>query len=98
MGALVAPRHTYGELDADVLVESGETIRVFDVSCYNGTGQAAKFQLQYADGSANYADIGVPSGQTVIYDIQFLADFGLKVLSLGTANASVSIFHSHGGS
>jgi hypothetical protein len=98
MKPTVAPRHTYGTLEANVTVANGSTIRVLKVSVYNGTGAPQKVSLQYGDGSSTYADIGVPSGQTVVYDVGFLADFGLRVASLGDANASVSVFHSNEGS
>ncbi|GAG40016.1 unnamed protein product, partial [marine sediment metagenome] len=40
----------------------------------------------------------VPANLTEIFDIKFLADFGLKVASLADANVAVTIFHSNEGS
>ena len=98
MKPTVAPVTTYGTLDSDVTVESSQTIRVFWISFWNGTGVPQKFQLQYAIGSGTYADVAVPTNQTYVYEVHFLADFGLKIPSVGSSDASVSVFHSHGGS
>ena len=97
MKPTVAPKHTYGTLGSNVTVESGESIRVFKISFYNGTPIPQKFQIQYADGSATYADVSAGSGDTYVYDVQFLADFGVRIASVADADATVSIFHSGGG-
>ena len=98
MTPTVAPKHTYGTLDANVIVENSASVRIFNISIYNGTGASTKFQLQYADGSGVYADVGVASGQTYIYEVKFLANQGLRIASVSDADATVSIFHSGGGS
>jgi hypothetical protein len=98
MKPTVAPHTTYGTLDSNVTVQNGDTIRVFAVSCYNGSGAPVKVQLQFADGSGVYADIGVKVGETELWDNKFLADRGLRVASVGSSAATVSVFHSGGGS
>ena len=98
MTPTVAPKHTYGTLDANVTVESSASVRVYNISFYNGTAMPQKFQIQYADGSSIYADVSAKSGETVIYEVRFLADFGLRIASIGDVLATVSVFHSGGGS
>jgi hypothetical protein len=94
----VAPVTTYGLLSSTVTIESGETIRVFGLSVWNGTGAPQRVQLQRADTSATFIDLAVPANRTEVFNIKFLAPWGLQVASLGDANASVTVYHSHGGS
>jgi hypothetical protein len=95
--SLPASTHTYGTLDSNLVVESGETVSVFGIYLSNFTGGTVEYLITESDLTTPIMNIVVTTNQAFSSDVKFLADNGIAILSLGDANATATIFHSAAG-
>ncbi len=91
---LKATRSSRVTLDADQTIESGEPIAVFFIIVSNAHSDAAEVDFQTGDGTATEFTVSVPANDSIVLDVPYIADKGIKLPSIGNANVIVSVFHS----
>lgn len=93
-----APRITYSTLVTPLTVESGLPIRVFHMLFANSSGAATGFTIANATGTT-LGTVWVPTKDTRMVIVPFLADQGLKITALTPgADQEVTIHHTNSGS
>ncbi len=92
-----AAKTTRVTLDADRTIGDGKTITIFGIIIANSASQAAEVDIQDASGN-NKLTITVPSQDSKILDVEFIADGGLLIDDIGSDEVIVTVLHSHAGS
>ena len=85
-------------LDADRVIQGGNSIRVYSVVIANSTSSIAEVDLARNDtNQTKILTITVPAQATHSEHLDFMADQGLQILGLGDANVIVTVLHSQSG-
>lgn len=92
-----ASRTTRVTLDQDRVIASGDTITVFGIIVANSANQPAEVDIQDASGN-NKITITVPAQDSRESKIEWIADGGVLIDSIGDSNVIVTVFHSQPGS
>jgi len=99
--APVVTNITFTASDVAVQLVDGEPVRVWGYIVANiGTSTTQVVTIQSSDGTVTYSEHTMASAETVIIDIKFVADRGIRVLSTGAnfLDTNVTFFHSNPGS
>ncbi len=91
-----ASRLSFVTLDADRTIASGSTIVVFGIVVANSTVNVAEVHILDGD-QTNRLVITVPPKDSKWIDIEWIADNGLIIDSIGSADVFVTVFHSQAG-
>lgn len=92
----VASRVVTVTLDQDRVIASGETITVHYILVANSTKQAAEVCVQDIAGNRE-AIIVCPPQDSKPIEVDWIADAGLQFDGIGSAEVSVTVWHSSGG-
>jgi hypothetical protein len=93
-----ASKTTRVTLDADRQIGDGQTITVYGIIIANNHAtQPASVEFQSADEDVKFT-LNCPAQDSKVMDIEFVADKGLEIDSIGDASVIVSVFHSQAGS
>lgn len=92
-----AARTTRVTLDADRTIGAGQTITVFGITVANAADVPALVDIQDAAGT-NKITIVVPCKDTHSIFYEWVADGGLQIDGLGSADVIVTVAHSQAGS
>lgn len=91
----IATRVSRGTLDADVVIESGQTIRVHSVIVTNGSAGSVAVDFKIGDGTGDpILTLCANTLGCIVFDGKWLADKGLSADSLGDADVVVNVIHS----
>jgi hypothetical protein len=88
---VLATRLTRVALDQNRVISAG-SIRVTGVVVSNGTGAAVTVVFRDREAN-NVMDITVPTNDTVSFNIPFVADKGLNIVSASSADVVVTVAH-----
>jgi len=91
-----ASRITSVALDVDRVVCEGETFTVFGIMITNPTDMGVEIEFQDGAGNIKFPVV-CPACDTLVVPIEFIADKGLTVSGMGSAEVKATIFHSQGG-
>lgn len=94
----VASQRTFQAMNSNLTVLGGGTVRVLKLIVSNDSATQQLLSLDYADSSGTYAKVVAPGNKTEVVEVDFLADFGLLIPSVGAANLYVTVFHGAAGS
>jgi len=85
------------ELDQDRTIGNGKTITIFGITIANAEDVPALVDIQDAAGT-NKLTIVVPCKETHSIPYEWIADGGLQIDGIGSANVIVTVAHSQAGS
>lgn len=94
-------RLTVGSSGGTAQLLSGQPVKVWGFLVSNsGTGTTTSVNIESGDGTTTYAIILLDADDTVLSDIPFMADQGLRIKVTGAdfADIGVTVFHSAVGS
>ena len=80
-------------LDAARTLLSAESVTIFGIVFANGAAQTANINVHDGE-DVKRLTVVVPANDTIPIDIEWVADKGIKLPSIGDANVVVTIFHS----
>jgi len=90
-------RRSVVALDADRLIADGASIYVDHIVVANNSGSGVLVPFRTANDSADELQLAVVANDTLSIQADWLADKGILVKSVGSANVIVTIFHSSPG-
>jgi hypothetical protein len=97
-----ASQTTRFDLSSDGTIEGNQPVTIFGIMISNANAEAVEVNFQDSTGS-NKGTMTVPCKDTLISDIQFVADKGLTFCSVSDSgdnlgsNVVVTVFHNHCG-
>lgn len=92
-----ASKITRVTLDANRTISSGQTITVFWIVITNSNSSDAEINITDAAGN-NSLIVNCMAHDSKVLPIEFVADGGLIIQSIGSTTVSVMVGHSQGGS
>ena len=95
MGARTATVITFGTLGSNVVVASNQSVTVSGIILSNTAAGNVEITFSNSAGTVLFS-ISVRGEDTVVVDLDFMVDNGLKADAL-TANQKVTFFHSQPG-